>query len=248
MFPDVLDMRRFYNTPLGQSVSGLINKELQQHYSAMTMHSVLGLGYASPFLKPFQGQCRRVISAMPAQQGVLYWPEGEGELSSSLLVDEAQLPFSDSMMDYVILSHILEHTTDLDLLMEDVHRILAATGKLVLIVPNRRGLWAQFDNTPLGYGRPYSPFQIEQLLQGHGFQIETIKAAIFMPPSQKKFIRRISGVFEKLGRLPFPLIGGVLIAHARKDVYAPISGKHMKVPKLVWRPQLVPKSSWNRYN
>ena len=34
----------------------------------------IGLGYATPFLGPFRAAARRVVAAMPAQQGVEVWP------------------------------------------------------------------------------------------------------------------------------------------------------------------------------
>jgi alpha-ketoglutarate-dependent 2,4-dichlorophenoxyacetate dioxygenase len=37
-------------------------------------------------------------------------------------------------------------------------------GRLLLIVPNRRGIWARLDSTPFGHGRPYSRGQLERLL------------------------------------------------------------------------------------
>ena len=40
----------------------------------------------------------------------------------------------------------------------------AAGGRLLIVVPNRRGVWARSDTTPFGHGRPYSRSQITHLL------------------------------------------------------------------------------------
>ena len=45
-------------------------------------------------------------------------------------------------------------------LLREVWRVLAAGGRLLAVVPNRRGVWARIDTTPFGHGRPYSRSQI----------------------------------------------------------------------------------------
>ena len=49
-------------------------------------------------------------------------------------------------------------------LLREMWRVLAPEGRLILVVPNRRGVWARLDKTPFGQGRPYSRRQLEALL------------------------------------------------------------------------------------
>ena len=91
---------------------------------------------------------------MPAGQGVVKWPTTRPALSA--LVDEDELPLADSAVDRVMLVHALEMTNDPGALLREVWRVLASGGRLLAVVPNRRGLWARMDTTPFGHGRPYS--------------------------------------------------------------------------------------------
>src|SRR5664279_2649525 len=83
----------------------------------------------------------------------------------SALVDENELPLPDNAVDRVLLVHALEMTHDPAVLLREAWRVLAAGGRLLVVVPNRRGLWARMDTTPFGHGRPYSRSQINQLLR-----------------------------------------------------------------------------------
>src|ERR1700737_3982393 len=50
-------------------------------------------------------------------------------------------------------------------LLREVWRVLAPSGRLIAVIPNRRGVWTRTDNTPFGHGRPYSRAQINELLR-----------------------------------------------------------------------------------
>ena len=44
-------------------------------------------------------------------------------------------------------------------------RVLAPSGRVIAVIPNRRGVWTRTENTPFGHGRPYSRSQITELLR-----------------------------------------------------------------------------------
>ena len=75
------------------------------------------------------------------------------------------MPLTDGAVDRVLLVHALEMTNDPAALLREVWRVLAPGGRLLAVVPNRRGVWARMDTTPFGHGRPYSRSQINQLLR-----------------------------------------------------------------------------------
>jgi hypothetical protein len=90
-------------------------------------------------------------------------------------------------------------------------------------VPNRGGMWARRDKTPFGFGRPYTLGQLEAQLKRHDFVPERHCAALFSPPSEKRFWLKSADMLESLGsRLPGQRGGGVLIVEASKQVYAPL--------------------------
>ena len=47
---------------------------LNRRWDAVAGLSIVGLGYATPYLELFQGQPLRLLAMMPAEQGVVNWP------------------------------------------------------------------------------------------------------------------------------------------------------------------------------
>jgi hypothetical protein len=96
----------------------------------------------------------------------------------------------------------------------------------VFLVPNRAGIWARRDATPFGYGRPYSMGQLERTLSSNKFTVERRAAALYMPPSHRRFWLRAGPALESLGqRLDVARLAGAVMVEVAKLVYiAPQSG------------------------
>ena len=71
---DVTDLRAFYASPLGQVTGGLVSRAVDSFWGPLRGLSVLGLGYAPPYLGAAREQCERALAFMPANQGVVNWP------------------------------------------------------------------------------------------------------------------------------------------------------------------------------
>ena len=218
MWHDVVDIRDFYASPLGQTAQRMIGKCLRRLWSDLTGHNVLGLGYTTPYLQLFRKEATRVVAAMPAQQGGLHWPsDGQG---LTTLVDELDLPFQDMSFDRVLLVHALEYSEQIRPLLREIWRVLEGSGRLVIIVPNRRGLWARFERTPFGHGLPYSTRQLSLMLRENLFTPLKIDRALFSPPMRSSIIQSISGPSEEIGHRAFNTFGGVIISESVKQIYA----------------------------
>ena len=50
----------------------------------------------------------------------------------------------------------------------------------MVVVPNRRGLWARAERSPFGHGRPFSGRQLHRLLKLHGFEPRRTHRAVFI--------------------------------------------------------------------
>jgi SAM-dependent methyltransferase len=118
--------------------------------------------------------------------------------------------------------HGLEAAENAWRLLREAWRVLRDDGRLIVVVPNRRGLWALADGTPFGQGQPYSPGQISRLLTGAMFRIERRDAALFWPPTPFRLVLRGARAWERTGRLLAPQLAGVTITEAAKDSYAAI--------------------------
>tara|TARA_R110002167_G_scaffold54305_3_gene154673 strand:- start:792 stop:1556 length:765 start_codon:yes stop_codon:yes gene_type:complete len=218
MRPDVIDLREFYHSRLGQVARHLLRYRIRRLWPAVGGMRVLGLGYAVPYLRQFRDEAERVISIMPAAQGVHRWPADAGNLVA--LADEQELPLPDASIDRVLLMHELENAEQVRPLLREVWRVMASGGRLLVAVPNRRGIWARFERTPFGHGHPYSQGQVSRLLRDNMFQPTAGAAALYMPPIRSRTLLRAAGPLEKLGQSLGPALAGVLLVEAEKQIYA----------------------------
>ena len=176
---DVIDLRDFYSQRLGIVARRLINRGIHARWPNAEGQRVLGLGYPTPYLGLFREDSERCIAFMPAAQGVLKWPTARPALAT--LVDEFSLPLSDAAVDRILMVHSLEMSDDPEGLLREMWRVLAPSGRLIAVIPNRRGVWTRTDTTPFGHGRPYSRSQITQLLRQTWFTPTSWGEALFMP-------------------------------------------------------------------
>jgi len=218
MHTDVVDLRDFYGSSLGQMARRMIRRRLRMLWPDVTGQNVLGLGYATPFLRAFHGEAERVLALMPAGQGVLPWPSDEDNLVA--LTEEGDLPLPDLSMDRVLMVHMLETTEHLRPLMREVWRILAGGGRLIVVVPNRRGIWARTDRTPFGHGHPYTRTQLSRLLRDTLFTPVQATAALYAPPYASRMLVGSGRTWERIGMRWFQTFGGVVLIEATKQIYA----------------------------
>ena len=234
MFSDVVDLREFYGTRLGQVARRMVGRRIRRMWPDLTGSRLLGLGYATPYLRPFIGEAERVMALMPAAQGVLHWPD-EGP-NRVVLGDEGDFPLPDFSIDRVLLVHGLEFSEQVRPLLKEVWRVLAGGGKLLVVVPNRRGIWARIDGTPFGQGHPYTTSQLSRLLRDENFTPERNIGALYVPPTRRRMILRSAGVVEGIGGRWFTTFAGVVMVEATKEIYA----RPVPVKKVVKRPVLLP--------
>ena len=229
MHLDVGDLREFYATALGQAVRRLLSHRIRARWRGINGATLIGLGYATPYLGAFRGEVRRLGALMPDNQGALVWPR-DG-LTLSVLVDEGRLPLADGSVDRLLAVHCLEMAERVRPLLREMWRVLSPEGRLMLVVPNRRGVWARLDNTPFGQGRPYSRRQLEVLLRDALFTPLDLSGALYLPPMGRPMLLRSATAWERVGSAMSPAFSGVIIAEARKELIAPI-GKPAKARAL----------------
>ncbi len=222
MHLDVQDLRNFYyRSALGRSVQKSIRERVMKRWPEANGQTVVGYGFAVPLLRPYLKSARRVIGLMPGPQGVMPWPAGMDNVST--LCHETMWPLDTGRVDKLVMMHGLETSDDPSAVLSEAFRVLGPGGKLILIVPNRAGLWARADHTPFGFGRPYTLGQLETQLQLHQFMPEFNCGALHFPPSQTRFWLKTSSVLERMGtRLSIKLTSGVLIVEADKRVHLPV--------------------------
>lgn len=238
---DIVDLRNFYRTPLGDMTGRVLSSVIRRHLPETKGQMILGLGFAIPYLDMFRAEADRVFAAMPDIQGVLPWPS-EGN-SATVLASTSALPFADASIDSALVVHALETEDSPRALLGELWRILAPGGSVIVVVPNRRGLWARMDTTPFGYGEPYSRRQITDLLRDALFSPAQWTEALYFPPLERPVLLKSAPAFERIGgKLGLPFSGVHVIA-ATKLLYRPLLVRETVRQKARLRPVLVPYTS-----
>lgn len=241
MADDVAELRDFYASPLGQVARRIILSRVRGRWLSGAGARVLGLGYAIPYLGIFREEAERTVAFMPAAQGVMEWPAGGPSATALVLPDT--WPMVDSMIDRVLVVHGLEMWDRADEVLREIWRVLAPGGRLLAIVPNRRGIWARVDTTPFGHGQPFSRSQLTRLLEGALFEPEYWGEALFFPPAESGLILRWSVTIERFGtRFGFPP-PGVHVVEAVKLVHRPIAAPAVMKLEPARSPVLAPGAS-----
>ena len=230
MWNDVVDLREFYAGARGHLVARLVVQRLRGIWPNLAGQRVLGVGFPTPFLASFQEEAERVLAAMPAGQGVLRWPEGRMNLS--VLAAEHMLPLADQSVDRLLVVHCLEGSSHLQPLLRECWRVLADGGRLVVIVANRRGLWARSEGSPFALGRPYSMDQITRLLRDNLFVPVQTARILFVPPIWWRLFGGWAPTLERFGARWFPTFAGLLVVEAEKQIYAtPFDGASARIAR-----------------
>jgi SAM-dependent methyltransferase len=227
---DARDAGAFYTTALGGLTAKLIRGILLDIWPDCAGLSLLGLGYAGPYLRLWREQAQRCIAVSPQHMGAAPWPAGRASLACT--AEEDSLPFPDLSFDRILLIHGLEQADNARKTLREAWRLLKDDGRIIVVVPNRRGLWAYAESTPFGHGQPYSQGQLGRVLSGLFFTVEKQQAALFAPPLNWRLNLKAFDMWEAAGTLA-PQLAGLTIAEATKDVHAVIPVKRRPARRRV---------------
>lgn len=235
---DIVDLREFYHSRLGRSAQQTITQALSAVWPQLPDERLVGLGYAIPYLDHFREGTERTFAFMPAGQGAVNWPSGQQ--SATALVFDEELPLPDASVDRVLLTHSLEFAENPREMLKEIWRVLAPGGRLVIVAPNRQGVWARMEHTPFGSGRPYSRGQLTHLMRETNFTPNATAEALFYPPSKSRAVQRMRNSFEAVGKRMWPMFSGVIIVEAQKRLYQglPVA---QRASRRVFVPVLAPR-------
>ena len=213
---DVLELRQFYASDLGRAARAMVERKLLEAWGDTHGLDLLALGYATPFVGPLREAARRVVAGMPAQQGVEVWPAHAPNLAA--LTPEDALPFQNALFDRVLVVHGLEESPDPVGYLREVWRVLAPSGKAIITVASRNGLWANTEKTPFGHGRHYSRSQLAELLRDADLEPSGWTRALYVPPVG--WMAGWAEGFEQAGSRLWPGFAGLLLMEAVKQTFA----------------------------
>lgn len=217
MYRDIAEIRQFYNATLGRVTATKLARHIRQIWpqDMLDKTTLVGVGYAIPYLARIDHP--NSFAVMSATQGVVRWPSNGP--CRTVLTEDHILPLNDASAEHILLVHAIENADYLRELMNEVWRVLKPNGRVLIVVPNRAGLWANSDKTPFGYGRPFSMKQLRSLLGDLQFVIEGHRRALYFLPSHNRILLTMAPVLEKLGSILMPKFGGVILVEATKRLY-----------------------------
>lgn len=233
---DILDFKEFYETPLGLRTVATLGPVIENLSIKSQGQTLITVGYSTPYYKYLQAR-NHIASFMPAAHGVIHncaYPH-----INLVLVDELELPLSDASIDQILLIHCFEHVAQTGPFLREIWRVLKGEGRLIVIVPNRRGLWARIEGTPFSSGQPYSSQQLSKVLKDNLFHPSPTRHSLFMPPYFSSSSIKNCMWVEKIGLALFPQFSGLVIASAQKRLYAS--------PPLNYQKRLVRVPKWASY-
>lgn len=231
MTTDVHAAAEFYATARGLVAARMLRERLQGVWPDLSGQAVLGLGYATPYLRLWRENAARCVAATPAQLGAVRWPPGGRSLSCT--VEEDALPFPDLSFDRILLVHGVENAENARRMLREIWRVLKDDGRVLVVTPNRMGMWAHLESTPFGQGQPYSPGQIGRLLAAALFRVERRDAALFVPPANWRLMLRGAPLWERVGRRAAPRFAGITLTEAVKDVYAALPARALPRRRMI---------------
>ena len=194
---DVNTLVEFYDSPLGGMVRRVLGAKLAAAWGRCSGLSLASLGYGAPLLDRQREGAARALCFMPAEQGVAPWPT-DGR-NNAALADLSMVPLPDGCIDRLLLIHSLETNEEPGALLDEAARVLAPSGRGVIVAPSRRGLWARGDGTPFGYGQPFSRAQLRELVGAASLTPIAWSEALYAPPTLARFFINAAPALETVG-------------------------------------------------
>lgn len=228
---DIIDLKEFYRSPLAGNVHSVIKEMLVRLRSTGCLRKTLFVGFGAPYAD----QTSHEFLLMQAHVGVLAWPDKPN--NRALLAYENAWAFADHTFDEIIIVHGLEYAQHAGNVLDECYRCLCPEGRLVVIMPNRRGIWVRSDKTPFGVGQPCTLTQLSQALRKSEFIPIDVVRGLYTFPSSTWFGNLCSWIFECIASKTLQKFSGLVGVAAIKRVYAGIPAKKITKEQQVAVPQ-----------
>ena len=215
------DLQEFYKSDIGNIAQGILQSHINDFWPDMHGLRVLGCGYACPYIDDLCKGSERCIAMTSPRVGAVEWRTNQKNISFT--ANEFNIPLESSSVDRVLLIHHLEYCDHLRESLQEIWRVLKPNGRLLVVVPNRMGVWARADWSPFGHGHPFTASQLCTYLRDSKLVQERHKAALFVPPMpDSPIMMKSSNLIERMAGNIFPFVAGVHMMEASKQIYANI--------------------------
>ena len=215
--PTAEQLRVWGRAAPGSWVLGCETKVLQGFVADLFGYHLLqvgGLPLEPEYLEECQVRCKTHIDLQPVALAT----------GPTIQAAAESLPVATDSVDVVVLPHTLDFSTDPHQVLREVDRVLIPEGRLLLTGFNPWSLWGLWRLLPGRHGEmPWcghflSYPRIQDWLGLMGFAIESIELRVFRPPLQNVGLIRRVGFMETYGPRFAPMLAGVYIVRAVKQV------------------------------
>ena len=207
MHLDVQDLRNFYyRSQLGRAAQKAVREGVLNLWPEAQGQTMVGYGFAVPFLRPYLADARRVIGLMPGPQGVIGWPQGMENVS--VLCEETRWPLETGHVDKLLVVHGLETSEQPSALLgRMLARAWAGGLGLVRGAQPRRPLVAQRCHA-LWLRSALFAIPVGNQLKLHQFMPLRHRTTLYQPPSSRRFWRKTAGMWESWAGKLSPVVAG----------------------------------------
>lgn len=214
------EIEDFYAHSRGRMVRRLMRVLLRDWWPDTGGYHILGIGYTHPFMGFFKkDEPLSTSMLMNKRYHPKPWPDNEH--NSLAVCEDRHLPVETQRMDRILVMHALETSEHPQQFLEELWRILDGNGRMIVVVPNRSGMWSRAENTPFGQGHPYSLTQLRQALVDTGFTVDRYIRALYVPCGRSRILISLAPLIERIGRKFFPAFGGLLMIEVSKQLFSP---------------------------
>jgi len=196
---------QWWQSPLGHSVLDQEKTAIQSLTSHFHGHYQLQTGTERSLLPSLPRSCVQKVMAS----------------SADVYGDCKSLPFKCHSIDTLLLSHVLEFSSDPHQVLREAERVLVSDGTIILCSFNPWSLWGlrrlfSWQDIPPWQGTFFSQTRIKDWLALLNFEVITTERLLFRPPVQSaKWFQRFK-LIERWGKRLWPLFSGVSILIATK--------------------------------
>lgn len=255
MFPGNYDIQEYYASPQGQFVFQALSKRILKMWPLEELHdtTLTGVGFTFPYLDLY-AECPenvnkqkeknatkmnhksiQTFAIVSKRSGLYYWPEGQD--NRTVICRRGEWPFPKESVDRILIVHDAEYASGMAALLSEVWRVLKPNGRVLMVLPNRTGLWVRSDQNPFGHGAPYSLSQLRTTLRENHFVYEGACGALLTPPFKSKVMLKTAGfLMEPFARFCTSM-SGVQVVEASKRLYAPTGKREpfaQNIRKIIW--------------
>ena len=169
------DPGAFYATLVGRRTARRLARVIAPTIPLGATQRIAAIGYPPPILSGLDPARVERLALFLTTAKPHRWPARPPNHAAAACPDA--LPLAPNLVDTALVVHALEHADDPAAVLDEVWRVLAPAGQLVLIVPNRLGRLPGREG-PFARGHAWNEGDLDTLLGAARFEVRSQTTAL----------------------------------------------------------------------